>query len=304
MDTPAGRLKPYGTPTPRGTWTTLAWKVLLAVAILLLMSVGTPISWLVSWGFLNPIPATLILWGFLLVGVASANLFEGTPRLRLTWTLLTLAAYGTLTIPGVLIGPDRTVDALGPVAALTLVVHLFRHDLPRALRDWALVIAIALYASLGVQAMWLVINSFGTTFGPVVFMVAVLLPPLVYEAVALILRRFPNYRASVAANVVGLLFATALGVTGFSLTVLNSSTALLWRVIFGLLVGILIGGALLTGHFTRPLVSAASGSRAPQGTPNKGLDLARTLVELSHEPILISLALYIPLRFISFIATQ
>ena len=68
-------------------------------------------------------------------------------------------------------------------------------------------------------------------------------------------------------------------------------------------MGILIGGALLTGHFLAHLVSAASGSRAPQPT-NKGLDLGRALVELSHEPILISLAIYIPLRFISFIATQ
>lgn len=303
MDTPAGRLKPYGAPTPRGTWSTLAWKVLLAVAILLLMSVGTPISWLVSWGFLNPIPATLILWGFLLVGVASANLFEGSPRLRLTWTLLALCAYGALTVPGVLISPDRTVDALAPVAALTLVVHLGRRDLPRALRDWALVMAIALYASLGVQAMWLVINSFGSKYGPVVFMVAVLLPPLLFEAVSLFIRRVNRFRTSMLANIVGLLFATALGMTAFSLTVLNSSTALSWRVIFGLLVGILIGGALLAGLFTRPLVSAASGSRASQGTPNKGLNLGRTLVELSHEPILISLALYIPLRLISYIAT-
>jgi hypothetical protein len=304
MDTPAGRLKPYGAPTPRGTWVTLAWKVLLALAILLLMTVGTPISWLVSWGFLNPIPATLVLWGFLLVGVASANLFEGSQRQRLLWTLLTLCAYGVLTIPGVLVGPDRTVEALGPVAALTLVVHLGRRDLPRALRDWALVMALALYASLGVQAMWLVINSFGSTYGLVVFMVAVLLPPLLFEAASLVLRRVERFRTSVAASIVGLLLATALGMTAFSLTILNSSTTLSWRIVFGLLAGIVIGGALLVGLFTRPLISAASGARASQGTPGRGLNLARTLVELSHEPILISLALYIPLRLISYVATQ
>ena len=280
-----------GAGAPRANWANLIWKILLVVAIVLLMSVGTPLSWFVAWGFLNPVPATLLLWGFLLAGIASNNLFEGTRRSRLLWTLLAVAAYGALTIPGVLIGPERTVDALGPVTALTLAAQLGRHDLPRALRDWALVMAVALYSSLGVQAMWLVVNSFSNKVGPLVLLV--LLPPLIFEAVSLVIRRIGRLGNSPAASVLSLILATSLGVVIFSLTMFNVATDPLWRAIFGLLVGVLIGGALLIGLLTRPLVSAASGSRA---APAKGFNLARTLVELSHEPILIALALYIPLR--------
>jgi hypothetical protein len=291
MDTQASKARLGGAGAPRANWANLIWKTLLVVAIVLLMSVGNPLSWFVAWGFLNPVPATLLLWGFLLAGIASNNLFEGTQRSRLIWTLLTVAAYGALTIPGVLIGPERTVDALGPVAALTLAAQLGRRDLPRALRDWALVLAVALYSSLGVQAMWLVVNSFSNTVGPLVLLV--LLPPLIFEAVSLVIRRIGRLGNSPAASVVSLILATSLGVVVFSLTMFNVATDPLWRAIFGLLVGVLIGGALLIGLLTRPLVSAASGSRA---APAKGFNLARTLVELSHEPILIALALYIPLR--------
>jgi hypothetical protein len=285
------------TGTSRANWANLVWKTLLVVAIVLLMSLGDPLSWFVAWGFLNPIPATLLLWGFLLVGIAANNLFEGEARSRLALTLLAVAAYGVLTVPGVLVGPERTVDVIGPVTALTLAAQLVRRDLPRALRDWALVMGIALYASLGVQAMWLVANSFANKIGPLV--VLVLLPPLVFEAVLLIMRRVGRVGSSLVVSVVSLALATALGVIVFSLTMFNVDTDPLWRVIFGLLLGILIGGALLIGLLTRPLVFAASGSlEARANAPARGINLARTLVELSHDPILIALALYIPLRLI------
>ena len=291
MDTPAGRARIGGTGAPRANWANLTWKTLLVVAIILLMSVGNPLSWFLQWGFLNPVPFTLLLWGFLLAGIATNNLLEGSARSRLAWTLLAVAAYGALTIPGILVGPESTVNALGPVTALALAAQLGRRDLPRALRDWALIMAVALYSSLGVQAMWLVVNSFAARIGPLVLLV--LLPPLAYEALSLVMRRVSRSPNSSAANAVALILATALGVVIFSLTMFNPATELLWRVIFGLLVGVLIGSALLIGLLTRPLVSAASGSRA---APSKGINLARTLVELSHDPILIALALYIPLR--------
>jgi hypothetical protein len=288
---------------PRSGWLNLAWKILLAATLLLVMLVGNPLIWAVAWGVLNPIPATLIVWGALFVAIAGSNLFEGTRGLRVGWSALTLGAYLALTIPGVLIGPDRMVDALGPVTALTLVAHLGRRDLPRALRDWALVMGLSLYTALGVQAMWLVINSFGNAVGPIFFLVAVLLPPLIFEAVLLLLRRVESLRDNLLAHIVGLLLATSVAVVVFSLTLLNSNTQFGWRIIFGLFVGILIGGALMIGLFTQPLISAASGSRT-SSNPTRGINLGRALVELSHEPILISLAIYVPLRLLSFVAAQ
>jgi hypothetical protein len=266
--------------------------------------VGNPLSWFVAWGFLNPIPATLLLWGFLLSGFIAYNLFEGTFRSRLPWTLLTVGAYAALTIPdvlppGVWHGPQNTVDALSLVTAVTLAAQLGRRDLPRALRDWALIMAVALYTSLGVQAMKLVVNGFPDKIGPLV--VLVLLPPLAYEALSLIMRRVGRPGSSPAASIVAVILATSLGVIIFSLTMFNPNTELLWRVIFGLMLALVIGGALLVGLLTRPLVFAASGSRT---TPTKGFNFARTLVELSHDPILIALAIYIPLRLFSFVSPQ
>jgi len=287
----------------RSGWRNLGWKILLAATLLIIMSVGNPVTWAMAWGALNPIPAALIVWGALFVTIAASNLFEGTQRIRWVWSALALAAYLALTIPGVLISPDRMVDALGPVAALTLVAHLGRRDLPRALRDWALVIGLSLYTALGVQAMWLVVNSFGNADGPVVFLIAVVLPPIIFEAVLLLLRRIGPLRTNLPAHIVGLVLATSVAVVVFSLAFLNSSTQFGWRIFFGLLVGILIGGALLIGLLTQPLISAASGSRAAPN-PSKGINLGRALVELSHEPILISLAMYIPLRLLSFLAGQ
>jgi hypothetical protein len=286
----------------RAGWRTLGWKILLAVALLILMFVGNPLTWAMAWGALNPIPATLIVWGALFVAVGATNLFEGTGLIRRAWTALAVGAYLALTIPGVLVGPDRMVEALAPVAALTLVAHLGRRDLPRALRDWGLVIGLSLYAALGVQAMWLIINSFGNKDGPVVFLIAVVLPPLIFEELLLLLRRVDALRDSLPAHIAVLVLATSVAVVVFSLTFLNDSTQPGWRLIFGILVGVLIGGALLIGLLTQPLISAASGSRAPN--PPKGINLGRALVELSHEPIIISLVIYIPLRLLSFLAGQ
>lgn len=293
----------------RRGWLNLAWKIVLAALILLLMFVGNPLTWAMAWGVLNPIPAILIIWGALFVGIAGTNLFEGSRSIRWGWSALTIGAYLALTVPGVLIGPDRMVDALAPVAALTLVAHLGRRDLPRALRDWALVMGLALYSAVGIQAMWLVVNSFGNSVGPLVFLVAVVLPPLIFEAILLFLRRISSLRDSIPAHIAGLVLATSVAVTVFSLTLLNSSTELGWRIIFGLLVGLLIGIALMIGLFTQPLIAAASGSRTlhttigdPTATSAKGINLGRALVELSHEPILISLAIYVPLRLLSFLS--
>jgi hypothetical protein len=57
----------------------------------------------------------------------------------------------------------------------------------------------------------------------------------------------------------------------------------------------------MIGLLTQPLISAASGSRTA-ANPARGINVGRALVELSHEPILISLAIYIPLRLLSFLA--
>jgi hypothetical protein len=270
--------------------------LLLAAAILFLMSIGSPLSWAMAWGFLNPIPATLILWGGLLVGIAAANLFEGATQLHVAWIALTIGAYGALAIPGVLVGPDKLAQALGPVTALTLAAHLGRHDLPRALRDWALVMALAIYAGLGVQAMWHVVNSFGNRAGPLVFLAAVVLPPLLLEGALLLIRRVQGLRESLAARAVALVLATSVSVAVVSDTMLNISTSLLWRIVFALAAGLLIGGALLLGLITRPLVAAASGSLTARG---RGASIGRAVVELSHEPILISLVVYIPLLFLT-----
>ena len=283
-------------------WSGLAWKLLLAAGILFLMSVGSPISWAITWGILNPIPATLILWGGLVVGIASSNLFEGDLPLRIAWGALAVGAYGALVVPGVLIGPDKMAQALGPITALTLAAHLGRRDLPRALRDWAFVMALAIYAGLGIQAMWHVVNSFGNRAGPLVFLAAVVLPPLVFEGALLVLRRVGALRDGLIAHAAALLLATAVSVAVVSSTMLHASTDTSWRVIFALAAGVLIGGAMLVGVATRPLVAAASGALAARGS-GRGTTFGRALVELSHEPIIISLVVYIPLLFLSVVGT-
>src|SRR5205085_7103688 len=109
-------------------------------------------------------------------------LFTGLGRLPLALVLLAGGAYATLAVPAVAVpDPSKLVDALGPVTALTLVAHLARRDLPQALRDWAVLVGLALYAALGILSMWTVISSFSRNdlSALVVFAFAVLLPPLI-----------------------------------------------------------------------------------------------------------------------------
>ncbi|HET6314307.1 MAG TPA: hypothetical protein VFH60_10745 [Chloroflexia bacterium] len=293
--TPAPRNERAPNPGgPRSSWLNLAWKLLLAALILLLMSFASPLSWLLSWTLLNPVMATLLVWGALVVGVASSNLFEGPTPLRLAWGALTVGAYVALTLPTLVTNaPSRLVDALGPVAALTLVAHLGRRDLQRALRDWALVMSLALYASLGVHAMWLLLGVFGK-FGPLVFVLSVLLPPLLFEAILLALRRIGR-PTSILPPTVALLLATVLSTVVVSLNLLNRSTELAWLLLFNLIIATLIGTGLVVSYLTRPMMEAASGAHRLHP---RAIDLGRALVELSHGPILISLALYLPLRLL------
>jgi hypothetical protein len=279
---------------PRLSWLNLAWKLLLAALILLLMSVGSPLSWLLSWTLLNPVMATLLVWGALVVGVAASNLFEGPASLRWAWGALTLGAYIALTLPTLVTNtPSRLIDALGPVAALTLAAHLGRRDLQRALRDWALVMSLALYASLGVHAMWLLLGVFGS-FGPLVFLLSVLLPPILFEAILLALRRIGG-QDSLLPPAIALLLATLLSTVVVSVNLLNRSTELTWLVLFDLIIAALIGIGLVVSYLTRPMMEAASGAHRLHP---RAIDLGRALVELSHGPILISLALYLPLRLL------
>ncbi|HEX8228638.1 MAG TPA: hypothetical protein VF826_04915 [Chloroflexia bacterium] len=280
---------------PRSSWLNLAWKLVLAAVILLLMSVGSPLSWLLSWTLLNPVVATLLVWGAFVVGAAASNLFEGPASLRWGWAALSVGAYVALTLPTLVTNtPSRLVDALGPVAALTLVAHLGRRDLQRALRDWALVMSLALYASLGVHAMWLLLGVFGSNLGPRVFLLSVLLPPILFEAILLALRRITRQGSLLPAGV-ALLLATLLSTVVVSLNLLNQLTEPTWLLIFGLIIAALIGIGLVVSYFTRPLMEAASGAHRLHP---RAVDLARALVELSHGPILISLALYLPLRLL------
>jgi hypothetical protein len=258
------------------------------------MSFASPLSWLLSWTLLNPVMATLLVWGALVVGVSSGNLFEGPISLRLAWGGLTVGAYVALTLPTLVTNaPSRLVDALGPVAALTLVAHLGRRDLQRALRDWALVMSLALYASLGVHAMWLLLGVFGK-LGLLVFLLSVLLPPLLFEAILLALRRIGRPTGILPPSV-ALLLATVLSAVVVSLNLLNRSTELTWLLLFNLIIATLIGTGLVVSYLTRPMMEAASGAHRLHP---RSIDLARALVELSHGPILISLALYLPLRLL------
>lgn len=274
----------------RASWVGLGWKALLVAVLLLLMSVDSPLSWALAWAFLNPIQPTFLLWGALLVAVACGNLFEGAPSIRWAWSALTVGAFLALAIPGLFLGAPRLLDALPPVATLTLAAHLGRHDLNRALRDWALVMGLALYAALGVQAMWLLASAFGLG----VFVIAALLPPLIYEAISLLLRRV-RFSTEGIRDAAALVLATALAVSVISLTQFNRSIPLFWSALFHLIVGLIVGGALLVFALTKPLAEAAFGAYANPGRA-RSLHLRRALVEFSHAPILISLALYIPLR--------
>ena len=315
-----------GTPDPsiahpgahHAGWLHFLWKLLLATFIFLLMFVGGP---LVSILVLPSFVTLLLVWGGLVVGISASNLYEGTYSLKWAWIALVVGAYLALSLPEIVRQPQepsKLVDVLGPVAALTLSAQLARRDLPRALRDWAIGMGLALYVALGMIAMWSVVISFGRD-APLVFLVAILLPPLIFEAVLLALHKVSSLAENFAAHVIALAVSTALAMVVFSFTLLNRSTSLLWSVVFGALAGLLIGGALLVAFSTRPMVQAASGAgealaggmdpsvlrflASPiQANSGSGQALRRALVELSHGPLLISLAVYLPLRLFGMVS--
>jgi len=280
-----------GTPTPqlrtsrraghRVGWQNLLWKLLLALLLLLitLLDVRVPQAIFVALTVL-----LLVSWGGLFVGACGLNLFGGPPARRSAWVALAAGAYLTLAITGIVKGTPVLSDALGPVVALTLVPHLGRRDLQGALRDWAVVMALALYTAIGIISMWLLITTLRL---PVLF-IAVLIPPIIFEVALLLFGRLrikPGIKSGFA-----IALASLFGMSVFSLTQLHPNTPAYWSLLFGLVVGALIGGALLVSLLTRSLMEAAAGERSSL--------LLRSFVELSYSAILISVAIYIPLRLL------
>lgn len=277
----------------RTVWVSLGWKVLLVAALFLLLSFDNPVLTALSWSIVNLLPVLLLAWGGLVVAVATANLSVVAWPLRWAWVALAVGAFAALTIPGIFAGPGRFEDALGPVTALTLAAQLGRRDLPGALRDWATLMGVSLIAALGVLSMWSIAAAF--SFSIWVFVAAVLLPPLVFEGLMLLLGRFGSLRSSRAGQIVVLVLATALAVWVLSASLLADNTSIFWSLVFDLVAGLLIGGALLVAWITRPMIEVASGARHGVSSHNLG----RILVELSQAPILISLAIYLPLRLLN-----
>jgi hypothetical protein len=277
-------------------WHNFGWKLLAALLILLSLSAGIPISagflWTLVWG-------TLLFWLGIVVAIVAYNLMYAPGYLRWVWVALAVGAYSALSVPAIWQqNASLLADALGPVAALTLTAHLARRDLPQALRDWAVIIGFSLYAALGVISMALVISSFGRTDlnGLLVFIVAALLPPLILESVLILLRKATPLKGGLWTQLGAIILATALPIALLSLTQLHSATPLFASLAFDLFAGLLIGGALLVSLLTRPMIEAAVGTH---GDSTPGTKLSRALVELSHGPILISLALYVPLRLLT-----
>src|SRR5687768_4612539 len=133
-------------------WRTLLWKLVLAALVLLAVLFGLPAT---DGALLFLLTTTLIVWGALFVGGSLWGLLVAPPRLKPFWIALALGAYAALVVPPLSTGDiTRTLDAFGPVVALTLAAQLGRHDLAGALRDWAALMGLALYAALGVLALW------------------------------------------------------------------------------------------------------------------------------------------------------
>ncbi|MFL5734008.1 MAG: hypothetical protein ACJ78Q_12515 [Chloroflexia bacterium] len=277
-------------------WSGLGWKLPLALlfAILLLVSVSVPLPG--GLLLLALVRSSILIWGGLVVCIAASNLMEGTIRIRVAWTALAVGAYAALAIPGVVAEPAQMVGALGPVAALTLAAHLGRRDLPRALRDWALVMGLGVYAALGFVAVSQVLTATG--FGLSFFLLVALLPPLVAEALLLLLRRVDPGRQPIWSQLLAVGLATALAVTIFAVAGLNRSTPLAVWVIFGLVAGLLLGGALLISVLTMPLIEAAL-PRSEDGIAPGRWGFVRAFMELSHASVLISLMVYLLLRLLA-----
>ncbi len=271
------------------------WKAFFVV-VLVGVLVGLPVLGSVSWALvLWAVRVSLLVWGALMVGIATANLFtfEGRPALRGAWVALAVGAYGALAVPWLLTGTNRLLEALWPVAALTLAAHLGRRDLQVALRDWGLVIALTSYAAFGMLAAGLLIG----VFGPPAFLMVAFIPPLLLDGLAFLLGRLGLFRSRArATRLVALVSATAVSVVGASFTLLNRDMPPTWRVFFALVMAVLIGGALLLAVLTTPLMQAASGARTL--SPRWWSGPARALMELSHGPVLVSLVLYIPMRLL------
>lgn len=270
----------------RSGWRGIGWKLLVAAFILLLMLVGISAS---PSLLLVLTQIALLLWGALFVGLVAGRLFTSNALpIRIAWCVLSIGAYASLAVLGVSSGASRMLEVLPPFAALTLVAHLGRRDLPVALRDWAMLMALCLYASFGVMSVWLIVSSFG--FAGVV---AVLLPPILFEGLVLIIRRVDPLRDSKLAHLAALLLATSLAVAAFSWGLLNPNTSWLASLIFDLLTGLLVGGALLVGWLTRRLLEPQASTAE---TSHGGVDLGRDVVELSHGLMLIALTIYLALR--------
>ena len=266
----------------RSGWRQFARRLILAFVLFLSMSGSSPLG---SFVFAL-VPITLLVWGGLLAGVAATNLFEGQRLMRLAWVGLTIGAYLTIAVPAIVKGTPAMVDALGAVVALTLVPHLGRHDLGAALRDWAVVIGVAFYLALGVQAMWMLVSSLGLS----VFFIVAVVPPLLFEALMLLFSRVGL--GSARSYVIPLLLSIVTSVLLLSITQFNRSMPDGWVLFFGLVIGMLVGAGLLLSYMTRRMAEAASGMRRGANP------LARSLVELSHGPVIISLALYLPLSLL------
>ena len=280
---PAGYLPKPGEQDKSGSqsWRALLWKLLVALLFaFVVFGVPAPGNTL-----LFVIPALILAWGALFVGFAEARLLSAAPPLRLAMSALTVGAYGALALPAVITGDaTKMLDGLGPVVALTLAAQLARRDLAGAMHDWAAIAGLSVYAALGVQALWLL-----TSFGPAVFSVVVLLPPVTLEVALLLLRsrrlsERAKYRVSIAV-------ATAISIATITFTQYNSRMPLEWRLFFDGLLAILIGGALLLGLMTRHLF--AGGRDVDEGS--MWSVMSRALVELTHGVLLLALAVYIPM---------
>ena len=269
----------------RAVWHNLGWKLLLALLLLLAMFVDLQAS---ESLFLTLMALLLVLWGGLFVALSGMNLFGRPLSRRLAWVGLVAGAYSTLALTGIFKGAPVLSDALGPVAALTLVPHLGRRDLADALRDWAVVMALSIYSAIGVSSMWLLI----TTLRLPVFFIAVLFPPIVFEVALLLFGRL-RVQPGVT-NMLAVLLSTLFGMSIFSFTQFNRTTPIEWSLLFSLIVGLLIGGAMLIGLLTRPLVDAACGGRA--NAANRLF--LRAFIELSYGAMLIAVAIHIPLRLL------
>ncbi len=275
-------------PEPsRPTWRQFARRLTIAFILFLLMSLSLPLPGSFVFAL---VPVTLLVWGGLLSGIAATNLFEGQSPMRLAWAGLTTGAYMAVAVIALVKGTPGMIDLLGAVVALTLVPHLGRRDLGAAMRDWAVVTGVALYVALGVQAMWVLVSSLGL---PVFFIVAVG-PPLLFEALMLLFGRSGRQpvRGLLRGYVAPLLLATVTSVALLSFTQFNRSMLPGWLLFFGAVVGVLIGAGLLLSHLTRRMAEAASGAQSGANP------IARSLVDLSHGPLIISLALYLPISLL------